>query len=161
VCCMTLHHVFAELPWSLRFGIASALEVLFDGIAAAAPRRQLMLCSAAALDLGLFTADPRWPAMSPFVVWPDEQDMAALQKAIWDIKENNGVGSARIWLESCLSKYETSAFIAGCSEVHVLARKAPLPGVTVVDPFDTLARAVAAGTIDTFRTASTTTSRCC
>jgi aspartate racemase len=159
VCCMTLHHLFAELPWSLRAGIASALDVLFEGVAAAAPRRQLMLCSAAAVDLGLFTDDPRWPSVSSFVVWPDEEDLATLQKAIWDIKENRGVGSAARWLDSCLPKYGASTFVVGCSEVHVLAKKVTVPGMTAVDPFDILARAVATRTIHALRTKSANKSK--
>ena len=149
ICCMTLHHVLPQVPRSLRAGVASALDVLVDAIAAATPRRHLMMASTVARDIGLFRDHPGWPAVTPFVVWPDEADQAALQRVIRDVKQNNGIASGREWLASCLPKYATSSFAVGCSEIHVVAKKASVPGAWAIDPFDALARACAARTIHT------------
>jgi aspartate racemase len=149
VCCMTLHHVLADLPGPLRAGIASALDLLMDELASAAPGRQLMLSSTTARDLGLFHGHPGWPAASRSAVWPDEEDQAALQVAIWDIKENRGIGSGAAWLSRCLPKYGASSFAVGCSEAHVLAKRVELPDVSSIDPFDTLARAAVERTVHT------------
>jgi aspartate racemase len=154
VCCMTVHYVLRDLEPALRGGVASVLDALIDEVAAAAPARLLMLSSTVPIKLGLFADDPRWSAVAPYLVWPDEKDQASLQTAIWEIKENRGVGTGAAWLESCLSKYGASGFVVGCSEVHVLARKLALPGVRVVDPFDVLARAAATRTLGSWATAN-------
>jgi len=154
VCCMTVHHVLRDLSPTLRGGVASVLDALIDEVAAAAPARLLMLSSTVAIRLGLFADDPRWSAVAPHLVWPDDDDQASLQTAIWEIKENRGVGAGVAWLTSCLSRYGVIGFVVGCSEIHVLARKLTLPGVRVVDPFDVLARAAAARSLGAWASAN-------
>lgn len=144
ICCMTLHHLLPELPAGLSRPVASVVDALIDDVAAAG-RPVLMLSSLETRRLGILTASPRWTEVRHLVVWPDLDDHEALLKAIYDIKLNRGTAAGLRWLDRCLPKYAVAAFVAGCSEIHVLA-KAAEPG-SAIDPFDTLARAAANGDI--------------
>lgn len=144
ICCMTLHHLLPDLPAQLRRPVASVVDALIDDVAAAG-RTVLMLSSLETRRLGLLTGSPRWTDVENLVVWPDLPDHEALLEAIYDIKLNRGTGAGLRWLERCLPKYGVTAFVAGCSEIHVLAKAADAG--TAVDPFDTLARAAAGGDI--------------
>jgi aspartate racemase len=144
ICCMTLHHLLPDLPAELSRPVASVVDALIDDVAAAG-RTVLMLSSLETRRLGILTTSPRWTDVEHLVVWPDLRDHEALLEAIYDIKLNRGTSAGRQWLERCLPKYGASAFVAGCSEIHVLAKA--VDARLAIDPFDTLARAAARGDI--------------
>jgi aspartate racemase len=147
ICCVTLHHLLADLPADLGGLVASVVDALVDDLARQR-WRVLMLCSFETKRLGLVTDHPHWPDIEHLVVWPNDRDHEALLRVIYDVKENRDTTAGRRWLQSLVDDYAVSALAVACSEVHVLAQG--LPSASVIDPFDTLARAIADGTIHEF-----------
>ena len=144
ICCMTLHELLPSLPAWLSRPVASVIDALIDDVAQN-QRPALILTSMETRKLGLLTNYPRWTEIEHLITWPDLDDHERLLEAIWDIKLNRGTAAGLRWLDKCLPKYDVAAYVAGCSEIHVLA-KATEPGLAV-DPFDTLAHAAANGDI--------------
>jgi aspartate racemase len=148
VACMTLHHLLPRLPADLRHRVVSVVDVLIAAVAAAGPGPHLLLCSRDARAVGLYGRHPRWPEVASSVVLPSVPRNDDLHAAIMDIKVNRGHGAARRWLAAEVARYGTTSVVAGCSEIHVLAREWPgppaYPSLTWIDPFDAIARATAA-----------------
>ncbi|HEX6472231.1 MAG TPA: aspartate/glutamate racemase family protein [Streptosporangiaceae bacterium] len=153
VACMTLHHLLPRLPAELRRRVVSVVDVLVAGVAAAGPGPHLLLCSRVARAVGLFERHPRWPEVASSVVLPSVARNDDLHAAIMDIKVNRGHGAARRWLAAELARYGTASAVAGCSEIHVLAKEWQGPPghqpLSWIDPFDAIARATAAQDLTT------------
>ena len=82
----------------------------------------------------------------PYIVLPDEVDQNRIHRdLIYPMKTNPDLRGMFPLLELLLKRYEVDSFIAGCSEVHMLAkhflasRKQP-SFYRAVDPLDILAR---------------------
>jgi aspartate racemase len=113
-----------------------------------APGRHLLVCSSGARALGIFERHPAWPDIAPRVVLPDADEQAALHRGmIYRAKRNVDAAELLPVLSCALERHGVTSFIAGCSEVHLLAKRfVALPGgagYSCVDPFDLLARRVA------------------
>jgi aspartate racemase len=145
VACMTLHHLLSRLPADLRRNIISVIDVLIAEVAAAGPGPHLLLCSRYAREVRLYEQHPSWPIVSSSVVLPSMPRNDALHEAIMDIKVNRGQHRIRQWLSAEMTGQGTTSVIAGCSEIHLVAKEWPgPPAVTWIDPFDVIARATAA-----------------
>jgi aspartate racemase len=148
VACMTLHHLLPRLPADLRRRVISVVDVLIAEIAAAGPGPHLLLCSREARAVRLYEGHPGWPAVRSSVLLPSPARNYELHEAIMEIKINRGHGRARRWLAAEIAEHGATSIVAGCSEIHLLAKEWPgRPAVTWIDPFDVIARATAAGTL--------------
>jgi aspartate racemase len=145
VACATLHHLLPRLDAGLRRRIISVVDVLVAEVAAAGPGPHLLLCSQHARAVELYERHPLWPAVRSSVVLPAMPRNRALHEAILDIKVNRGHDRARRWLAAEIAEQGTASVIAGCSELHAVAKEWPgRPAVGWIDPFDVIARAAAA-----------------
>lgn len=148
LCCMTIHYLLPELPPHLREKIVSLLDVIFAHLNRH-PKKRLLICSTGTLRLKLFQRHPLWPRAEPFVVLPGEADQHTIHRdLIYPIKKNPKLDTLFPLLESLLEKYEVDSFIAGCSEVHLLAKQFVSSGgaranYSCVDPLATVARELA------------------
>lgn len=122
LCCVTIHHLLPGLPQYLRERIISLLDVVFERVLRE-QRRHLLICSTGSRQLELFTRHPQWMRAEPFIVLPDEDDQRRIHRdLIYPIKKNPDLHTLCLLLERLLERYEVESFIAGCSEMHLLAK---------------------------------------
>ncbi len=152
VCCMTIHYALPKLPRELRANVISLRDVIYDAL----PRRggrHLVLCSTGTRRLRLFEGHDKWGEFKDSLVFPDERDQRLLhEEIIYPLKRNPDVRPLASALESMLGRYGVDSFVAGCSEIHIIARhlNAPAGGGKAygcIDPLDILARELAEGRI--------------
>lgn len=149
VCCMTIHYLLPKLPPALSSNIVSLLDVIYDNL----PKRgrHLVLCSSGTRKLRLFESHDRWEQFKDFLIFPDESDQRQLHDdIIFPLKRNPAMPPLVSALRSMLARYEVDSFVAGCSEIHIIAKhlSASANGHKVygcIDPLDILARELAEG----------------
>jgi aspartate racemase len=122
ICCMTIHHLLPKLDPRLRERIISLLDVIFDDLSRT-EKRHLLICSSGTRKLRLFERHDKWKQYNDLIVMLDEKDQDAIHhELIYLIKNNIDIQTFFPVLESLLEKYKVDSFIAGCSEIHVLAK---------------------------------------
>ncbi|HEX7333871.1 MAG TPA: amino acid racemase [Pyrinomonadaceae bacterium] len=122
ICCVTIHYLLPLLPPDLRAQVVSLLDVIMDQVAHSR-KRHLLICSKGARRLGLFQNHVRWNFVKDRIVLPDDEDQEEIHyEIIYRIKRKPDVRQFIPRLESLLVKYEADAFIAGCTEIHLLAK---------------------------------------
>nr|QEO74761.1 hypothetical protein [uncultured bacterium] len=150
LCCVTIHHLIPRLPEALRGRIISLLDVVFDA-AARTGKRYLMICSSGTRRLELFENHKDWRSFDDRIVMPEWRDQQTIHsELIYPIKKNPDLDRQVELLKSMLARYDADSFIAGCSEIHILAKRLGSAGgdcsaYSWVDPLDIIARQVAQG----------------
>lgn len=148
ICCMTIHYLLPRLTVDLRERIVSLLDVCFANLPPA-PARHLLIASSGTRRLRLFENHSLWPSLKQLIVLPDEEDQHRIHyDLIYPIKKNPNLSELTPLLESLLAKYRVDSFIAGCSEIHLLAKRylsAPPARrrYTCVDPLTIIAEQLA------------------
>jgi aspartate racemase len=101
----------------------------------------------------LFQNHHQWADAQEYIVLPDDQDQQLVHTIIYQsIKRNGNVCELVPAVESLLSKYQVDAFIAGCTDIHLLAK---LPdfyqdgsgNFGVIDPLTVIAQRIVEGSI--------------
>ena len=152
ICCMTSHYLLPRVPESLRGRVISMLDLIFERVAES-PRRRLVFCSSGTRKLRLFESHGRWEQFKDCIVFPDERDQSRIHdEIIYRIKRAPALGELAAAARSLMAKYEVDSFIAGCSEIHLLAKHfiTHAEGQKVggwIDPLDIVARELAEGRI--------------
>jgi aspartate racemase len=149
LCCMTIHYLLPRLSSDMRQRIWSLLNVIADGLATA-DRQYLLICSTGTRRLRLFENHPRWNRFKDLLVLPSAEDQERIHRElIYPIKLNPDVSRSFPLLESMLEKYRVDCFVAGCSEIHLLAKRyAEAMGRDVcLDPLNVIAREIAEGNV--------------
>lgn len=146
ICCVTLHHLLPRLPHSLRTHIWSLLDVVFAQVVKS-EERHLLLCTSGTRQLGIFQLHPQWKAAQDFLALPDDDDQQLIHGLIYRIKRNQDVCQLIPTIETLLTKYGVNSFIAGCTEIHLLAKHfRSTPGEVrkraCIDPLSIIAREV-------------------
>lgn len=127
ICCMTIHYLLPRLPVHLGARVISLLDVIFENLKP--PRRHLLICSNGTRRLELFQKHPQWESHKSEIVLPDDDDQNRIHKElIYPIKKSPDFRRLNLLLETLLERYEVDSFIAGCSEIHVLAKQVGLNG---------------------------------
>ena len=122
ICCITIHYLLPLLPPDLRARVVSLLDVILDHVGQS-QKRHLLLCSKGTHRIGLFQNHDRWNLVKDRIVLPDDKDQDEIHyEIIYRIKRKPDVRQFMPRLESLLAKYEVDSFIAGCTEIHVLAK---------------------------------------
>jgi aspartate racemase len=145
VCCVTIHYLFPKIPDDLKQALVSLLVVIFDDLARS-PKQHLLLCSNGTRTLKLFESHCQWDSLKEYIVLPDEEDQHRIHhELIYQIKKNPDSHDLVPLLESFLEKYKVDSFIAGCTEMHLLAKHFSGPGegrkdYCFIDPLAIIAR---------------------
>jgi len=121
ICCVTLHHLLPRVPHSLRSRIWSLIDVVFEQVIESG-QRHLLLCTKGTRQLGIFQFHQQWAAAHELLVLPDEDDQQLIHGLIYQIKKNDDVDRLIPIINTLLSKYAVNSFIAGCTEIHLLAK---------------------------------------
>ena len=122
ICCMTIHHLLPSLPQHIRKRVISMVDVLFDSVAQS-QKKHLLICSSGTRAMGIIQRHSQWELFKDRIILPDESDQSVIHRdLIYPIKKNPDIRMLFPLLESLLAKYQVDSFIAGCSEIHLLAK---------------------------------------
>jgi aspartate racemase len=121
VCCVTIHYLLPKLPDELRSRVLSLVDVIVDGVRA---RREscLLITSTGTRRMALFENHPQWSLVKDQIVLLNESDQQKVHALIYQIKGNRSLERTRAFLLSLLSIYKVDSFIAGCTEIHLIAK---------------------------------------
>lgn len=122
ICCITIHYLLPLVPAELRRHVISLIDVIFEEVIASG-RRHLLLCTSGTRRMGIFRDHPLWERAEPYVVLPDESDQQFVHRElIYRVKQNCDLRELAPLVERLLERYQVDSFIAGCTEMHVLAK---------------------------------------
>jgi aspartate racemase len=121
ICCVTLHHLLPRLPAELRARVWSLLDVIFESLARSR-RRHLLFCTSGSRQLGIFQRHAGWEASQDYLVLPAPRDQTLIHDLIYRVKRNEDIGRLAPELTGLLATYGVNSFIAGCTEIHLLAK---------------------------------------
>ena len=147
ICCMTIHHLVPQLPDPLKQRIVNLLDLVFAAVLRS-ERKHLLLCTTGSRRTELYQRQPLWEKTKGRIVLPESEDQRQVHDLIYQIKRGR-LGNGRLSLvDSLLAKYGVDSFIAGCTEIHVLAKqiqRATHAGVAefCIDPLTIVAREIA------------------
>jgi aspartate racemase len=146
LCCFTVHHLMTHLPSGLRARVVSLLDVLVAELRSR-DGNYLLLCSRGSRALRLFETHPAWPLIAHRVILPDRGDQDAIHDdVIHAIKRNADLDGIVPLVDALIAKYGADGCIAGCTEIHVLAkhglRRADGRRFVCIDPLTTLAHRI-------------------
>lgn len=122
VCCVTIHPLIERLAAPLRGRIVSLVDMIFEGVMQD-DRRHLLVRTEGSRQMRIFEDHPGWRAAGARMVLPDDADQAALHSMIYEVKKNQRAMRHLHLLEDLMAKYEVHSFIAGCTEMHMVARQ--------------------------------------
>jgi len=146
LCCVTIHYLLPRLSAELRERIWSLLDVIADRLATD-DREYLLICSSGTRRLKLFEGHPRWRHFKDRLVLPSAEDQERIHRELnYPIKLNADVSTQFPLLEEMLEKYRVNAFVAGCSEIHLLAKRYAASGNghdVCIDPLTIIGRKIA------------------
>ncbi|HXQ35687.1 MAG TPA: aspartate/glutamate racemase family protein [Anaerolineales bacterium] len=150
ICCVTIHHLLPRLPDDLREPIWSLPDLIFRQVSLSR-ERHLLLCSSGSRKLGVFRNHAQWPALKDQFILPDEDDQTLVHQLIHRLKGGYEPRRLICPLESLLAKYKANSFIAGCTEIHLLAKHYETENGSrreygCVDPLTVIAKEVAQAT---------------
>ncbi|MFD7900794.1 aspartate/glutamate racemase family protein [Kitasatospora sp. NPDC059747] len=150
VACITAHPAIRLLPEALRSRCVSLVDLVFEQLAER-PGRHLVLCTRGSVLAGVFTGHERWPQYAQRLVLPDEADQEQLHHHIYRLKRNADRLPTVDFVRGLLPKYRASAFVAGCTELHLVTRAIEARGLTrhlpSIDPMTVIARRIRNGEI--------------
>jgi aspartate racemase len=149
ICCITIHHLLPRVPSGLRARLVSLIDVVFDELSASGTPH-LLLCTSGTRELKIFEKHDLWPQTSGLFVLPDDADQREIHQMIYRIKQSQDVLPQIPFIEALLVKYDVNSFIAGCTEIHVLAKHFATThggrhGHPCIDPLTSIARQLAKG----------------
>jgi aspartate racemase len=146
VCCVTLHHLLPRLPPSTGRRVWSLIDVVFEQLLRS-QKRHLLFCTNGTRKLQIFERHRQWTAGRDFLALPDEADQRSIHDLIYRIKSNHEVSRLIPNIEALLSKYGVDSFVAGCTEIHLLAKRFAATGADgrergCIDPLTIIAKEV-------------------
>ncbi len=145
--CFTVSAVLHIL--SRKFKIVSMVGMAMKEILQR-QQKVLILCTQGTRTLNVFVNHPLWSEAKQYVVWPDELDQAKIHEQIYQIKTTNDTGELEPLIDALQIKYHTGLWLAGCTELHLLAASKYFKQKTFnfIDPFLTMAQVIAANKSD-------------
>jgi aspartate racemase len=122
------------------------LDVIYEAISST-EEKHLLVCSSGTHKLNLMQSHPHWSRAKNQIVFPDDADQEHIHELIYEIKRDRRVEEMIWFLKTLLSKYGVNSFIAGCSEIHIVAKRfSPSHGsgkiYRYIDPLSIIARQI-------------------
>jgi aspartate racemase len=122
ICCVTIHYLLPRLPASLRSRVMSLVDVILEAVLEQR-RPHLLLCTEGTRASRVFDGHPLWERARRWVIMPSDSDQRAVHDLIYRLKRNQPLDETRPRFDALLSKYDAGAFIAGCTELHILIKR--------------------------------------
>ena len=121
VCCLTIHPIIYQLPPVLREKVVSLVDLTL-GAVLRSRSRHLLLCTTGTRKLRLFQQHLLWDETQHKVVLPDDEDQGAIHQMLYEIKNQREAIAYIPFVEELMKKYDVSSYIAGCTEMHIVAK---------------------------------------
>jgi aspartate racemase len=122
ICCLTIHHLLPKLPLSKASRIISLLDIIFEEVKRI-KEPYLLACSLGAREQKLFENHSQWNGLQKYIVLLDPDDQRRLHyDFIYKLKRNCNLPQITPLLEAMLGKYNVAGMIAGCTEMHIVAK---------------------------------------
>lgn len=121
ICCMTIHPLIPRLHPALRRKIISLLDVTLEAVLRSRSQH-LLLCTTGTRKLELFEKHPLWGQAQDHVILPEDQDQKSIHKMLYEIKSQQEIMQYLPFVEDLMHKYGVQSYIAGCTEMHVVAK---------------------------------------
>jgi aspartate racemase len=121
ICCMTIHPLIPLLPSALRERVVSLLDLTLDAVLRSG-LRQLLFCTTGTRKMRLFQQHPLWPKAESMIVLPTDEDQELIHKLLYEIKGRQEIMPYVPLLEELMKKYGVDSYIAGCTEMHIVAK---------------------------------------
>jgi len=115
VACVTLRHVFPQLPEDLRSRVVSLIDLIVEQVLAE-PRSRLLLVTTGTRVARIFERHPRWDLAGKWVRGLAGSDQAELHEWIYRLKANHPIGPCVEWLSGLACRYGGPGLIFGCTE---------------------------------------------
>lgn len=122
VCCVTMHAVICRLSPVWQSKIVSLLDIIFNALVQSR-RSHLLMCTEGTIRLRLLQAHERWSAVADRVIFPDAPDQQVIHKLIYEVKRNRRTPQHVRTVENLLARYSVESYIAGCTEMHLIAKQ--------------------------------------
>ncbi len=122
VCCVTMHHLIEQLSSDMRDRIVSLVDVLFENILKS-KCKHLLICTEGARRLRIFERHNAWPAAKDRIVLLSDEDQSTVHQIIYSIKVSEKNIRPTQVIDSLLMKYNVDSYIAGCTELHIIAKE--------------------------------------
>lgn len=122
VCCVTIHPLISCLAAHLQEKTISLVDLILDSVLQDR-RKFLLFCTEGTRRMGIFQSHPAWKEAASSIVLPDDADQAAIHSMIYEAKINQRSVRHLQLVEDLMRKYGVSSFIAGCTEMHMIARQ--------------------------------------
>lgn len=151
-CCVTIHYLFPELPEHYRNIMVSLIDIVVDRVLQTG-KRYLLICTKGTYQMRIFQNHPQWEEVKNYIILPDEEDQKRIHHLIYGfIKINKPVMELTPFLFYLRNKYRADAFIAGCTEIHLITKALQVASpqnsyFTWLDPLNEVAMEVADGSI--------------
>ncbi|HEX6718887.1 MAG TPA: amino acid racemase [Pyrinomonadaceae bacterium] len=121
ICCVTIHYLLPRVPHELQSQLLSLIDVIYDELTAT-NEPHLLLCTSATREMGIFEKHKLWTQTRGRFVLPNDSDQREIHRMIYTIKQSQDVRQQIPFVKDLLAKYHVNAFIAGCTEIHLLSR---------------------------------------
>ncbi len=143
LCCFTSHALIHHLPAEIARKIISLVDLtLRELIDMSEPA--LLLASRGSYERSVFRLTNDTLMAEKYLVIPDDDDKRAIHNLIYDhLKGGKDVAPVYAAVKKMLRKYQVGAFIAGCTEFHLLTRyirAEHISGITFIDPLHLIPR---------------------
>lgn len=146
ICCVTIHYLLPKLPPDLRRRVVSLLDIIYEQVMNTT-EPHLLICTTGSRKIGLFEKHSRWGQARDRISLLDDGDQGMIHDHIYHLKRNRDALELKPVLESLLDKYKVNSFIAGCTEIHMLAKHFAAsdgpPQYSCVDPLAIIAEQIA------------------
>ncbi|MEW6367697.1 MAG: amino acid racemase [Acidobacteriota bacterium] len=142
ICCVTSHHLLDRLPEEILPKIISLTDTALKTVAAKG-ERALLLATRATYELRVFERSRHYAAAAPLIVTPEPADQERVHAMIYDdLKKGRRIAETADALAAMTARYGVGAFIAGCTEFHLVTRhlrKNRVATPSFIDPLMTIA----------------------
>lgn len=143
--CPAIHRVLPMVHGSLKRKILSLVELVLSAVIQS-DRRHLLLCTSGSRAMQLFESHELWREASRNIVMPSSTDQQAVHKLIYRIKGKCEDRDEIELLRTLAERYDAEVLIAGCTELHILARATlnlPEDAIQWLDPLLMVAARIA------------------
>lgn len=122
VCCVTIHPLISRLAAHLQKKTISLVDLILDSVIQDG-RKHLLFCTAGTRRMEIFQSHPAWKEAASRIVLPGDTDQADIHSMIYEAKMNQRSVRHLELVEDLMRRYGVSSFIAGCTEMHMIARQ--------------------------------------
>lgn len=122
ICCVSLHYLLPRLTAALQQKVISLIDVIMSNLILSG-HPHLLLSSTVPRKAGIFETHYLYPQVKELMVFPSDEDQELITHFINQYKTDTVKHPFIPVLEKMLLKYETPAFIAACSEIHILTKQ--------------------------------------